>query len=80
MPTSYAFPSGTSTRFLIVTFGLIFAMSITGLILSAFFGVDDALFHDAIRIVGIGGPASAVGNSASDAISRWRAGPEGQQK
>lgn len=68
-----------STRFLLVTFALIFMMSITGLALSAFFGTDDEIFHDAIRIVGIGGPASAVGNSASNAIARWRAGPEAQK-
>lgn len=58
------------TRILIVTFGLIIFLAITGMILTAFLDADDSLFHDAIRIIGIGGPASTGADSISGAIGR----------
>lgn len=64
-----------STRFLLITFVIIFLMAVTGLILSALFETDDSIFRDAIRIIGIGGPASTGASAASDAIGKWRSTP-----
>lgn len=58
------------TRILLVTFALIIFLAVTGMVLTAFLDADDSLFHDAIRIIGIGGPASTGADSISGAIGR----------
>lgn len=57
---------------MLVTFLIIFAMAVAGLVLAALFDTDDSIFRDAIRIIGIGGPASTGASAASDAIGKWR--------
>lgn len=69
-----------STRILFVTFGLIVLLAILGLVLSALLGVNDDIFHDAIRIIGIGGPASASTNAIADVLARRVSGNNGGAK
>lgn len=58
------------TRVLIVTFVLIVFLAVIGGVMTALLGIQDTLFRDAIRIVGIGGPASTSADSIAGAVGR----------
>lgn len=51
------------------TFGLVIILAVAGTVLVAVTGASDALFRDAMNIIGIGGPASAATNSAANVLS-----------
>ncbi len=59
-------------RILMITFALIVGLAILGFILATWFGGADDIFHEAMRIIGVGGPAGAGVNGASNAIEKWR--------
>ncbi len=68
----------TTFRVLLVTFAIIAFLAIIGLILGSLFDTNDDIFHEAIRIIGIGGPAGSGVNSVSDAMAKWRTIPPPQ--
>lgn len=60
-------------RILIICFVLIILLAVVGTLFQHFLAVDDGLFHDAMRLIGIGGPTGTASNAAADAVKTWRA-------